>query len=161
MADGEAVLGVNLAAGVAYLGLVSRAGVIIPDEPRKVEPASNVDEWTELHRFGERVLTEARARHAVAVVFVEPQKFNNWKYYDAHKRGSLQTAVGLALRPTSIRMISMAQMTVAAAFGCKGTKELHGKLPEILGLKPNDVVHWKDRSLAFAAALCHVREMSS
>jgi hypothetical protein len=155
----DSVMGVNLAAGVAYLGLVARPDRILSTESVKVSPPANLDEWSQLHQFGERILVEARARGATTVVFVEPGKYGGWKYWDAHRRGALETAVGLACRTTNVRVVTLAQKTIAAAFGCKGSGELDGKLPAVLSLQPRDVLHWNQRGIAFAAALCQARKV--
>jgi hypothetical protein len=155
---GESVLGVNLAAGVAYLGLVGRPDRVMPKESVKILPPTNMDEWSVLHEFGQRMLAEARVRHVETIAFVEPGMYGGWKYWDAHRRGALETAVGLACRPTGVRVVTLPQKTIAAAFGCKGARELGGKLAAVLDLEPADVLHWDKRGIALAAALCRARK---
>lgn len=165
MADsGQGILGINLFAGVAYLGLVAASERPLPEESVKIVPPTHTDEWTGLQGFGDRLLAEAQAKNVRAVVFVEPAKFGGWKYYEAHHRGSLQTAVGLTFLaskiPPRIEVLSLAQKTIAASFGYVSSRQLEPDLREVLGLTSSEILHWKQRGIAFAAALCQMRKGS-
>jgi hypothetical protein len=149
-----AILGVNIAAGVAYLGLATRSGELLPDVCTKIVPPANATEWMVLRQFGERMLAEAKAHGATEVVFVEPRyRRRGWPYSQAHTRASLYTAAGLSLASAMIIARSISQKSIAAGFDCKTEKEMDKSLAGLLDLSPKQVVHWKERSIAMAAAL--------
>jgi hypothetical protein len=150
-----AVLGVNLAAGVAYLGLVDSAGVPLADACQKVVPPTNVDEWARLRGFGQSLAEEVRAHNVVAVVFAETKKYQQWAYREAHARATLYAAAGLALR--EVRVEEIPQATSWAALGFSNCEERDKGLASMLSVRAKDVVHWRDRLPAFAAALAASR----
>jgi hypothetical protein len=149
-----AILGINIAAGVAYLGLVVRPRQMRLDTCAKIVPAANAGEWVALRDFGQRLVAEATAHCVTEVVFVEPRRRpRGWPYEEAHTRAALHTAAGLALDSAGIAARSISQKTIASGFRCKGEKTMDAKLPELLGLSPESVVHWKERRIAIAAAI--------
>jgi hypothetical protein len=161
MSKDVTILGVNIAAGVAYLGLATRSGELLPDACPKISPSENATEWVSLREFGERLLAEAKANGVAEVVFVEPRhRPSGWPYAQAHARSSLYTAAGLSLDSAGIAARAISQRTVAAGFECTGEKNLDKSLPGLLDLSPKKVVHWKERSIALAAAL-HVARKAS
>jgi hypothetical protein len=153
----EAVLGVNVAAGVAYLALVERLATLKLDGTAKLPTPTNPDAWEQLRLFGDRLVAEARAHHVVCVVFAEPRKYNAWKYYEAFSRASLQVAGSLALHAARVEVLEVAQRTAATTLGLK-LGELDDGLAETLGIDADAVVHWKHRVPAVAVAVHAARE---
>jgi hypothetical protein len=146
------VLGVNIAAGIAYLALVKVPETVELDRTAKLAPATNVEEWTQLKQFAMRVVEEARAAGAVRVVFAEPRRYNAWKYYEAFTRASLQVSASLALHDAGISVSALAQRTACATLDLD-LGELDVQLAKALKINPRDVSHWKERAPAVAVAL--------
>src|SRR4051794_7987917 len=101
----DRVMGVNIAAGGAYLALVDRplVAVMATDTP-KIELSTNVDELTALHRFGERLVVEASRLRVQRVAFAKPRPCQ-WSYSNAYTRVSLQVAGSLALHQANIGVV--------------------------------------------------------
>lgn len=145
------VLGVNIAASVAYLGLVVPPLLASANVTAKIAPPANVDGWEGIRLFADRLVTEVRSKKVAVVVFVEPRKYNNWSYTDCHRRVSLETAAGLSVRAAGVDVQVVAQRTVAAGLGYRTLSSMDESLPGRIALGP--IVHWADRAIAFAAAL--------
>lgn len=153
------VLGVNLAAGVAYLGVVASPNIVVWDRHLKVIPSTNVDDWERLRLFGESVVAEAGACGAVRVAFAGPQKFT-WSYKHAFERMSLHTAAGLALRAGGFAVVDVTQRRACSVlgFGIK-LKEMESGLAAKLGVDAAKVTHWRERRTAFAVAATIAHEL--
>jgi hypothetical protein len=157
--DTGTVMGVNLAAGVAYLGTVARPCEPVFDPPNKVEPPRNVDEWERLKQFGQQFVVAARACNAVCVAFAETRKARDWVYSAAVERVSLQTAAALALRDAGLEVVVVNARTTASTLGFKGQfAEMDEALADLLHIDPGTVKHWKERIPAFATAAAIARE---
>lgn len=151
--DADAVLGVNIAAGVAYLVLVRRPAAIDPSATTKISPPENADHWSALSAFGDRLVAEARAHAVACVVVADPKKYDQWSYNNARTRIEMATAGALALRSATVEVEVLSQRTAAASLGLKFNKDLESALSSTFlpaGLK---VVHWKDRAPALLVAL--------
>ena len=160
--DGGRVLGVNVAAGVAYLSVVERPDVLILDTTPKIKPPNNVpDDWKQLQVFGARVVEEAKAVRAGLVVFAQTGKSNQWVYSQAYTRASLVVVAGIALSDAGIEARIVPQQTAAAFLGVKFGKLLEKQLAAKLGIPRRDVIHWKERSAGLAVALYVARESRS
>jgi len=60
MADCRFILGVNIAAGVAYLALVQEPGTPLLSEPTKMAPSDSYAGPTRLKEFRDRFMQEIR-----------------------------------------------------------------------------------------------------
>ncbi|HEY4395642.1 MAG TPA: hypothetical protein VGP64_16340 [Polyangia bacterium] len=151
---GETVMGVNVAARVAFLGVVGRPCIpILGDEFTKVVPPTNVDEWERLGQFGQQVVVTARGCKAVCVAFTEPRRANQWAYSDAHERASLQTAAALALRAEGIEVLRYHPKTAASALGFNAhIREMDEGFAGLLKIKASEVTYWSERLPAFEVA---------
>jgi hypothetical protein len=154
----ESILGINLKAGTAFLGVVERPGSPVTQAFIKLEPPANVDPWDRLQQFGERVVAEARACGAVCVAFAEP-RLGTWAYSDAVERVSLQTAGALALRKAGIEVLLVHPKTAASKLGFAGKiKAMDEGVAETLSLDAAAVSHWDSRRPAFEVAASVARE---
>lgn len=152
-------MGVNIAARVAYLGVVARPLAPLVDNFLKVPPPANVDEWERLKQFGQDIAVAARACKAISVVFAEPRRANQWAYSDAADRVSLQTAAALALRAEGMEVVLVHAKTAASGLGFKGEiSSMDEGLAALLGITPSKVKHWNERRPAFAVAAAIARE---
>ena len=149
----DAVLGVNLAAGIAYLAIVDRPLVADIMHVEKVVPPTNVDEWDRLLQFGQQMVVAARACDAVRVVFAEPRRANQWAYSDASDRGALQTAAALALRADGREIAVLHPKSAASALGFGNSiSAMDEGIAGILKLDVSTVKHWDKRHPAFSVA---------
>lgn len=151
----ESILGVNIAAGVAYLVLIRRPGAPSFEAPIKFPLSANADDFGALLKLGERFAAEARAHNVVCVAFAEPKKYQGWGYRAAYARAAPQIAAGLALRSIDVELRVVPQITAASSLGAKlGTLEdvLAARFPE-----SESVVHWADRVPALSVGL-HVAD---
>jgi hypothetical protein len=153
----ETVVGVNLTSEGAFLGVLGRPFGPVIDTPVKVLPAANVGEWKRVKQFGEDVVVAARAHHATCVVFADP-RVGMLSYSNALERISLQTAASLALCDAGIEVRRVHARTAASALGFASIKPMDAGIANLLGLKPDKVVHWSQRLPAFAVAAAVARD---
>lgn len=155
------VLGINVAANVAYLAAVEWPSVVILNITPKIEPPNNEeDDWDQLRIFGDRVVQEAKAVGAGAVVFAQTRRPSQWTYGQAYSRVSLIVAAGLALNAAQIDARIVSQKSAAVTLGIKYGKQLEAELAAKLDIRPGDVVHWKQRGAGLAVALHFMNKRS-
>jgi hypothetical protein len=70
----KCVLGVNFAAQIAHVVVVSHDLVPLLDAPLKIVPPENLGEWSRLDVFGKRIADEAKAIGAQRVAIAMPRK---------------------------------------------------------------------------------------
>ncbi len=149
-----AVVGINIAAGVAYVAVVDGDGnPALERSTAKIVPASNVDAWTALTQFGTRIVAEVRGAGSTCVGFADPKRYNQWAYSEAFQRASLHVAAGISLAGMGVNAVSVAHKTFASTLNIKSLKTLDVELAERLSIDPASVTHWKNRAPALAVAL--------
>jgi hypothetical protein len=150
----DAVLGVNIASGVAYLALARKPAALELGGTAKIAPASNVEHWSALAAFGERLVAESKARNVAVVAFADPKKQQKWVYSQARTRVELVTAAAMALRVSGVGVEVVSQHTAAASLKLPYTKELEASLKAKYIPSEDKVLHWNDRAAAVLVALC-------
>ncbi|HEU4731704.1 MAG TPA: hypothetical protein VFT22_27600 [Kofleriaceae bacterium] len=158
MVEMQAVLGMHVAAGVAHLALVHKPAVHDLAALAKMEPAANVDPWTGLRQFGERLVADARSFGVVCLAIAETRKYDKWGYRDAYGRASLEVAAGLATCGAGIEVRIVVQRTAATSLAIDET-EIPKQVAEHLGVVPVRGDHWKERAPAFLVALHVARQL--
>ena len=148
------MLGVHIAAGTAYFGIV-----VCPDDPlyddplERIQFAAGANLPEQVSDFSARVKQELRRirPHAVGVVF--PKLYAQWKYTDAFRRVSIETAILLAAEELStpaqpIEFVQVKQDAMAKTLGIPLPKM------ETVGSNrwPGVTRYRKERVYAFAAA---------
>lgn len=116
--NGARILGVHVAAGVAYLALVESPERVTFGATDQLALAENTDEWTGLRQFGERVVVEAQRLQVTEVALAGPRMYSR-RPTDVARRAAMEVAAGLALCAAAIPIRTVAQRTVAAALGLK------------------------------------------
>jgi hypothetical protein len=154
MGDPRRTLGVHLAAGIAYLALLEGESPII-GAPPKIEPSSSLKDGERLEDFSRRFGELAQSFDIQDVVVAKPRMMNKWKYSDAFERSVLEACIMLAANQSSFAYTSLAQKTISARIGI-GMTRFEAELPSAIGAKRE--THWKQRAVAFAAALALLRE---
>lgn len=152
------VLGVNLAAGVAYLALVEPPQALKLDEVVKVVPAESLAGVVRLQDFGDRFVQQARGVAATHVVVAEPRpRPSPWSYADAHARVELETTILLLATKAGIASATMKQTEAAKAVGVSELKEVSSTLKKLVSEK---VKHWEDRVPALLVALATAKVLA-
>lgn len=147
------LLGVNIAAGVAYLALVNEAAVPDLDDAIKMVPAKGLTGATRLKDFADRFLQELRRLDVKTVAIAHTRRPMQWKYTDAFERVSIEAAIMLTAETAGIRCISVKQDKEAADLvGISKPEQAEEELADALGLK-GYVKHWKNRAVALMVAV--------
>jgi hypothetical protein len=153
------VMGVSVAAGVAYLSIVDAPDELVLNLTPKIEPpAYEPDDWNQLRIFGARMVEEAKAVGATVVVFAETRKASQWVYSQAHSRASLIVTAGLALHHARIEARIISQRSAANFLDVEFGEALGAELAAKRGIRPRDVVYWKERAPGAAVALYYARD---
>ena len=149
--DGPPVyLGIQIASGVAYLGVVREDGEVLVDDPAdRIRPNAQLDEASLYENFRARVGQELRRLQPAVVGVARTRKYSQWTMADATKRFGLEASAMIAAAQEGIecRLVTQeeAVKTVKAPI-----PRLTDVLPERLGIEPTP--YWKDRAVAFLVA---------
>lgn len=153
------MLGVNFAAGTAFLALVRAPDQLVLDHPVKIAPSDSLTDVVRLKDFGDRFVQQARELGVSLVAVAHPRLYGGWTYADAFERVSLETTLMLSLKPTGIEYRCVKQDGAAKAIGVSKPKHAPVELAKALSL--SGVVHWNNRSVALMVALVVAKELSS
>ena len=137
---------------VSYFALVKHKETIELNGPTKLEQATNIDEWTALKQFSERIAADLKTFGIVALAIAETQKAGQWVYRQAFARVSMEVAAGLAASNAGLRVDIIHQKTAAATLGID-YRRLPEQLAAQMGMTPARGDHWKERAPALASAL--------
>jgi hypothetical protein len=144
-------LGVNVASGVAYLGVVRAPDQLMVDDPGdRVEPSASLGDAARLDDFRSRVQQELRRLKPAAVGVMRPRKYNGWMWSAAFNRATLEAAVMLAAVAEGVRCTIVRAEDAAKAVPAPPTKVVE-LAANRWGIEPTE--HWKDRVWAFATAM--------
>ena len=95
--NSDVFLGVNVSAGVLYLGVVRASGeLVLVDEAERIQPSSQLALDSQLGDVRDRMRQELRRLRPVAVGIARTTKYNGWAYQSAFDKFSLETAALLA-----------------------------------------------------------------
>jgi hypothetical protein len=146
------VLGVNIAAGTAYLALVERPDKPMLKEPDKMAPSDALADATRLKDFGDRFAQEVRRLgvQLVAVAHPRPRPSRGWKYDEAFERVAMEVTMMLSLKAAGIEYVSVQQHKAAKTAGVSEPAEAANELVKRLGVKPK---YWDKRAIALMVAL--------
>jgi hypothetical protein len=135
------VLGVNIAAGTAYLALVERPDKPLLTEPEKMAPSDALADATRLKDFGDRFAQEVRRLgvQLVAVAHPRPRPSRGWKYDEAFERVAMEVTMMLSLKAASIEYVSVQQHRAAKATGVSEPAEAPNELARLVGEKPSGI----------------------
>jgi hypothetical protein len=149
---GSRVLGVNIAAGVAYLALIERPDIPMMIEAVKMAPSDALVDATRLKEFGDRFAQEVRRLEVglVAVAHPRPRPSGGWKYGDAFERVAMEVTIMLSLKSAGIEYRCVQQHAAAKATGVSKPGEAHEELAGRVTGKPT---HWDKRAVALMVAL--------
>ena len=144
------VLGVHVAANVAYLALVERPDAPHLADPVKIAPATGLVDGVLLKDFGDRFVQEVRRVDAEVVVLAHTKKYGGWSYADAFARASLEATVLLVLASSQVKCCVMKQDRATKTLGFVRNKgiETLAAIVEHVG-----TLHWKERAPALLVAL--------
>jgi hypothetical protein len=158
--SGHTALGVHLAAGEAYIGIVRPpADVDTLDPLEKMAPAGHLSGADQLADFVARFRQEVRRVHPDVVGVLLPRRGGQWVYKEAAQRASLEACILLAGHAEGIASKLIKQSDVAS-----GLHMPPEKVPQLaaerLGVtKPPR--YWRARSYAFAAAAYLAQETAT
>jgi hypothetical protein len=152
MMAGSLVLGVNIAAGTAYLALVEAPDKPMLAEPEKMALSNALTDATRLKDFGDRFAQEVRRLgvQLVAVAHPRPRPSRGWKYDEAFERVAMEVTMMLSLKAAGIEYLSAQQHKAAKAAGVSEPAEAANELARRLSAKPK---YWDKRSIALMVAL--------
>ncbi len=149
----ECLLGVNIAAGVAYLGVVNcPSELLISDEVESMALAKNLGPAEMVDDLRKRFREELRRLRPLAVGVVHPRLYSGWKYRDAYTRVTIETAIMVAAVEEQIHFASIKQDKIAGVVKAPVGATFAALAAKRLGLQkvPSG---WNNRALAFGAAL--------
>jgi len=157
MMAGSRVLGVNIAAGIAYLALVEAPDKLLLAEPEKMAPSDALADATRLKDFGDRFAQEVRRLgvQLVAVAHPRPRPSGGWKYDEAFERVAMEVTMMLSLKAAGIGYVSAQQHKAAKVVGVSEPAEAANELLRLVGDKPK---YWDKRSIALMVALAAASE---
>jgi hypothetical protein len=155
------ILGVHLAAGVAYLALVDGPdGRFAPDKSvEKIEPSDSLVDGTRLNDFSDRFVQLVRNLSVHVVAVAHPRMYGGWAYTDAFERVSLEATIMLGLKSVGVEYRSVKQsVEVARQAGIAqpDSKAITRGLDAVVAR--SSVKHWAERSPALLVALAVAKE---
>jgi hypothetical protein len=144
------VVGVHLAAGVAYLAVIECPDRPLVDDPaERLIPAQNLAGAEQLADFASRIDQELRRIAPIVVGVLHPKLYGNWTYRDAFRRVSLEAAIMLSANGLGIAYEQVKRDAALKALQIPGKDESRWAA-ERLGITPPR--YWNERSWAFIAA---------
>jgi hypothetical protein len=149
-AAGVRILGVNIAAGTAYMVLVETPSTVLVEEVERLKPATHLAGAAEARDFHDRFLQDLRRLRATAVAVAYVRKHANWNYKEAFARVMVETCIMLAATEHQIPFHSVGPEAASKVVGVP-LDSLQTKLAPKLGITPGK--YWKERCLALAVAL--------
>lgn len=150
MAVAGRILGVHVAASVAYLALVERPSAPHLSDPVKVATAPGLVDGVLLKDFGDRFYQEVRRVSAEVVVLAHTKKYGGWSYADAFARASLEATILLVLASSPVKCCVLKQDRAAKTLGFKRNKGIESLAATI---EHEGTLHWKERAPALLVAL--------
>jgi hypothetical protein len=144
-------VGIAIAAGKVYVGVVDGSGVPRLDDPaRRLEVAEHTDRAEALREFGERFRQELRRLKPSALVVMQPQpRQSGWPYAEAFRRVSIETVIMVVSAEERIPFTAAKPGQTLKTLGLP-VEETAKALEERIGGKDT---YWTQRWPAFAAAL--------
>src|SRR5687768_12099460 len=110
---GTCVVGMNLAAGVAYLAVVIPPNELRLDLSDRIVVPGNDESWAALRQFSARLVAEVRRQGASIVGIGKPVQTADWSYEKAFTRARLEVAAGLALDEAGVELVRRQQLKAA------------------------------------------------
>jgi hypothetical protein len=151
-ADTRPFLGVHVASGIAYFGVSNRQGVpLMDDDLECIRPTAQLGDAERLDEFRKRVVQEIRRLDPAEVGIFRTTKYFNWTFKNAWARFPLEAAVMLAATDEQVPSRHVVAEDAARRAGGDKTK-IPERAAAAWGVPPAKR-YWKERALAFAAAV--------
>jgi hypothetical protein len=143
-------LGINIAGGGAYLGVVrAPAEVLVADQADRILPNDGLDRPLRLEDFRARLAQEMRRLQPAKVGIARTRMFKNWTMKAASNRFGFEAAAMLAAVQADFDCGLVRQEDAAKAVGMP-LEKVPELLPTALGISKTP--YWKDRAAAFLVA---------
>lgn len=150
MAESNVYVGINVAGGIAYLGVCRGEQLALDDAAESVEPSQQLPLAERLEDFRARLGQEFRRLAPQGVGIARTRKFSQWQYKPAATRFGLEAVAMVAAIQEGVPCSLVVQEDAAKAAQVPVTKFAES-MPSRFGIDPT--LHWDKRALAFATAL--------
>lgn len=152
------VVGVHLRGGDAYLAVVDPPELLRDEQPlRRLQRSPYMDPADALADVYGRARQLLRGLAPAEVALLHTRAYRNWAYSEAFQRASMESALMLAARTEGVGYVLVKQEEAAATLGCAAPQLGARALTLRAGPAP---LYWRDRSLAYAAAI-HLRRSAA
>jgi Holliday junction resolvasome RuvABC endonuclease subunit len=149
--DGASVcLGVNVAARVIYLGVVSDERPVIDDPATRIDPSAGLDLARRLDDIRARFRQEVRRLQPSAVGIMRPRLYSGWKWSAAFDRATLEAAIMLAAVEEQVPCTIVRAEDAAKAVPAAPTKVVE---QAAISWGVEQQAQWKERVWAYATAM--------
>jgi len=136
-----------------YLALRTEGTLEDHHDLRRIEPSQYMGSAEALYDFCQRFQQLLSECQPSLVAFLHTRKYQPNSYADAFKRASIESAVMIAARAVNVCYTLIRQEDAATELGLPA----RWKAPELteaaMKLLPTQPLYWRDRSLAYAAAV--------
>jgi hypothetical protein len=150
MTESEVYVGINVAGGIAYLGVCRGKQLDLSDTAESIEPNRQLALAEQLEDFRARLGQEFRRLAPQEVGIARTRKFSQWQYKPAAARFGLEAVAMVAAIQEGVPCSMVVQEDAAKAAQVPVTKFAEA-MPARFGIDPTH--HWDKRALAFATAL--------
>jgi hypothetical protein len=147
------VLGVHVAGGTAYLSLRTEGALEDHHDLRRVEVSQYMGIAEALYDFCQRFEQLLRGCQPSLVAFLHTRNYQPNSYADAFKRASIESAVMIATRAVNVPYTLVRQEDVGPELGLPGRFKAAQLTEAAMKLVPGQPLYWRERSLAYAAAV--------
>lgn len=149
----ERVLGVHVAGHKVYLALRTEGTLEDHHDLRRTEPSQYMGSAEALYDFCQRFQQLLRECRPSLVAFLHTRNYQPKSYAEAFKRASIESAVMIAARAVNVSYTLVRQEDAATELGLSGRWKAQELTEAAMKLLPAQPPYWRDRSLAYAAAV--------